>query len=85
MQTFEYVIKDEHGIHARPAGQLVAKAKGFTSQVTISLGPKSADLKALFKVMGLGVKQGNTVKVTVEGADEAVAAKALEAFMGEHF
>lgn len=29
MKTFEYTIKDELGIHARPAGMLVKEAKNF--------------------------------------------------------
>ena len=29
MKKFEYVIKDEIGIHARPAGMLVKEAKKY--------------------------------------------------------
>lgn len=32
MKTFEYTIKDELGIHARPAGMLVKEAKNFASE-----------------------------------------------------
>ena len=35
MQTFTYVIKDELGIHARPAGLLVKEAKNFNSTITL--------------------------------------------------
>ena len=35
MKEFKYVIKDEIGIHARPAGQLVKEAKAFTSKITL--------------------------------------------------
>jgi phosphocarrier protein len=35
--------------------------------------------------MGLGIKQGETVTVTVEGADEDVAAEAVEKFLKENF
>ena len=35
MGSFHYVIKDEIGIHARPAGMLAKMAKGFDSAVTI--------------------------------------------------
>ena len=35
MQEFSYTIKDELGIHARPAGLLVKEAKKFTSSITI--------------------------------------------------
>ena len=36
MKTFEYTIKDELGIHARPAGMLVKEAKNFASECTIT-------------------------------------------------
>lgn len=83
MQKFEYVITDEIGIHARPAGLLAKCAKQFESDVTISCDGKSASAKALMSVMGLGVGQGAAVTVTVEGADEAEAAAAVEKFMSE--
>ena len=43
MQTFEYKITDEVGLHARPAGLLVKEAKKFESTVTIAKGDKSTD------------------------------------------
>ena len=83
MKTFDYTIKDEIGIHARPAGNLVKLIKGFNSTVTIEKAGKPAiNATALMKLMGLGVKCGDTVKFTVEGADEEAAAKAIEEFMG---
>lgn len=86
MKEFEYTIKDELGLHARPAGQLVKQAATYQSKLTIEkIGGKSADLKRLFGVMGLAVKCGETVKVTAEGEDEAAAAEALEAFFQANF
>ena len=35
MKTFSYTVKDEVGIHARPAGLLAKKAKEFQSTITI--------------------------------------------------
>lgn len=81
MKQFTYTITDAEGIHARPAGEFVKAAKSFDSKITISKDGKSADAKKIFGVMGLGVKQGNVVKITVDGADEDAAAAALEEFM----
>ena len=36
MKTFTYTIKDDLGIHARPAGLLVKTAKNFNSEITIA-------------------------------------------------
>ena len=80
MQTFTYVIKDELGIHARPAGLLVKEAKQFTSTITLACGDKKSAAKGLMGVMGMAVKQGNEVTVTVEGEDEEAAVAAMKAF-----
>lgn len=80
MKKFEYVIKDEVGIHARPAGMLVKEAKKFQSKVVLNKDGKTAEATKLMAVMGLGVKCGQTVEITVEGADEDVACETMKAF-----
>jgi phosphocarrier protein len=84
MKSFNYIITDEVGIHARPAGLLVRAAKEVASNVTITCNGKSADVKKLMMLMSLGVKQGAEVTVTVEGEDEDSASKALEQFFKEN-
>ncbi|HAH62698.1 MAG TPA: HPr family phosphocarrier protein [Treponema sp.] len=81
MKTFDYTITDTLGIHARPAGELVALAKTFASRITIAGNGKSADCKRMLAVMSLGIKQGHTVSVTAEGGDEDNAAAALKDFL----
>ncbi len=80
MKTFAYTIKDEVGIHARPAGLLTKKAKEYESTITLEKGGKTAVATKLMAIMGMGVKCGDTVSVTVEGADEEKAAAEMEAF-----
>ena len=82
MKTFSYTIKDEVGIHARPAGNLAKLAKGFAdSKITIEKGGKNVDVTKLMMLMGLGVKCGDTVNFTVEGGDEETVAAAVLDFM----
>jgi phosphocarrier protein len=81
MKTFDYKITDPVGIHARPSGLLVKEAKQYDSVITVTKDGKSADAKKLMVLMSLGVKQDDTVPVSVEGGDEeAVAAKIEEFF-----
>ncbi|MGN0598289.1 MAG: HPr family phosphocarrier protein [Oscillospiraceae bacterium] len=84
MKTFSYTIKDEIGIHARPAGLLAKKAKEFESVITIEKNGRSAAATKLMAVMGMGVKHGETVNVTVEGPDEEAAAAAMQEFFNEN-
>ena len=80
MKTFEYTITDPVGIHARPAGVLVKEIKKYASTVTVAKDEKSVNALKLMALMGMGIKQGDTVKVTIEGADEDTAAAAIEEF-----
>lgn len=80
MKEFTYKICDELGIHARPAGVLVKKAGEFSSEIIMYKDEKSADAKRIFAVMGLSVKKGDTIRVTVSGDDEEEAAIQLEGF-----
>ena len=84
MKEIKYVITDENGIHARPAGVLVKKAKEFNSDIKITKVGKSADAKKLFNVMGLAVKQGDEIVITIDGEDETTATKELEQFLSEN-
>ena len=80
MKEFKYVITDNEGIHARPAGLLVKEAKKYESECTITKDGKTKKLTQLMMLMSLGVKQGETVTVTAEGADEDTAIEGLKAF-----
>ena len=81
MKQFTYVIKDELGIHARPAGMFAKACKELgDTVVTITKGDKTVKASQLMKLMNLGVKAGDEVTIGVEGGDEAAAAAALEDF-----
>ena len=84
MKEFKYVITDNEGIHARPAGELVKLAKEFTSSVTISKDGKSGDCKKIFTIMGLGIKGGMEVVLMFDGEDEDAAYEKISAFMKEN-
>ncbi|MDF1493154.1 HPr family phosphocarrier protein [Caproiciproducens sp. CPB-2] len=80
MKEFSYVVTDLEGIHARPAGMLTKEAGKFASTIKITKGDKISDAKKIFAVMGLGVKKGESVKISAEGADESAAIGALQDF-----
>ena len=85
MKQFEYTIKDPLGIHARPAGMLAKVAKGFgDTVVTVTKGDKTVQAIQLMKLMGLGIKTGETVTIGAEGPDEDAAIEAIRAFFEEN-
>ena len=80
MKNFSYVIKDEVGIHARPAGILVKEAKKYQSKIVIVKDGKKAEATKLMALMGLGVKCGDEVTVEVSGEDEDTASREIKTF-----
>mgnify|MGYP003297904917 FL=1 len=85
MKSFEYTIQEPVGLHARPAGMLNKEARKYKSTITIHAGAKSANVLRLMAVMQLGVKFGDTVKVTIEGEDEETVAPIVEEFFKANF
>ena len=84
MKQFSYEIKDEVGIHARPAGMLAKEAKKFKSKVVIDKNGKKAEATKLMALMSLGVKCGETVQVEISGEDEDAAYEAVKKFFEEN-
>ncbi len=84
MKTFTYTIKDKIGIHARPAGILAKKAKEFDSEILLECNGKTVNVLKLMALMGLGVKCGDEITLTVTGSDETEAAKELEEFFSQN-
>ena len=85
MKEFTYTITDPVGIHARPAGLLAKAAKALDSTITIAKADgKSAVATKLMALMGLGIKQGDTVTVKVEGGNEEANAASIEQFFKDN-
>ena len=73
----EVVVVPEAGLHARPAKELVKKARGYSSDIVLVKDGQEANAKSPLKLMTLGAKKGDTVLVRAEGEDEEAAAEAV--------
>lgn len=85
-----FIIKNAHGLHARPGAMLVAEAKKFESSIKVANlngDGKAVNAKSLMKVIAMGVKKGHELQFTADGADAQDALKsigsAIEAGLGE--
>lgn len=85
MVKFTYKVTDPQGMHARPAGIIAAKAKEYQSDVKAALDGDAVDVKKVLPLMGLPVKCGDELTVTVQGPDEDEAAKAVREVLKENF
>lgn len=76
----EYVIRNEHGLHARPGTALVNVIKQFSSEITVTNldgSGKPANGRSLMKVVALGVKKGHRLRFSARGDDAELALKTL--------
>lgn len=76
----EFVVRNEHGLHARPGAMLVNTIKKFNSDITVTNldgSGKPANGRSLMKVVALGVKKGNRLRFTAQGNDAQQALDAI--------
>lgn len=78
MVQFTYTIRDDLGIHARPAGLIVKAAGKYPCSTIVAKGEKTAEAKNLFALMGLGVKCGDAVTVSFNGDREQEALEEIQ-------
>ena len=81
MKERTVVLASKHGLHARPAAELVRLAGRFRSDITLTKDDITVDAKSIMGVMMLAAECGSEVIVTVEGPDEGEAMDAVAGFL----
>ena len=86
MKEFKYVVTDAQGIHASTAGILVKAIAKKTSDIMIKKAgdTREVNAKSIMAVMSLGVKKGNEVIITADGADEEEAIAEIQKVLEEN-
>ena len=79
------VVKNQVGLHARPATFFIQKSNEFTSSVWIEKDERRVNAKSLLGVLSLGITKGTEIIVIADGADEKEAVDALEALVESNF
>lgn len=77
MVSRSYTIKNEEGLHARPASDFCKTANRFKSKITICKDGETFDAKSILMILCIGAVQGDTIEIRAEGEDEAAAIDAL--------
>ncbi len=85
MKTSEILIKNEIGLHARPAKTFVQTAQKFAAKVTVTYKDKTVNAKSLLALLSLGVSKDACIVVNAEGDDEVEAIQALETLVDTNF
>ncbi len=85
MSEIEITVKNETGLHSRPADLFVRTAKMFASDISVAKGEKSANAKTILKVILLNVSQNDTVRISADGPDEDKAIEELRKLIESDF
>lgn len=75
------VLASKHGLHARPAAELVRLTGRFMSDIKLTKDDVTVDGKSIMGVMMLAAECGSELLVTVEGPDEMEAMDAVAGFL----
>ena len=70
-------VKNETGLHLRPAGLLCRTAMLYKSHITLACEDTVVNAKSVLSVLGAGVKPGYELEITCEGVDEQEALDAI--------
>lgn len=76
-----FILKDEMGLHARPAALLMMKMLQVQSDVSISCNGNKADAKDVMSIMAMNTVAGDEVVFRIEGPDETEAMAAVESVL----
>ena len=73
----EVLVKNQVGLHARPATFFIQRANEFKSSIWIEKEERRVNAKSLLGILSLGIVGGTSIKVIADGADERAAVDAL--------
>ena len=85
MVTPEITVKNEVGLHARPATYFIQKANEFKSGIWVEKEERRVNAKSLLGVLSLGIVKGTTITLIADGVDEKEAVDALTSLIESNF
>ena len=77
MYTKDVEVKNQVGLHARPATFFIQKANEFKSSIWVEKEDRRVNAKSLLGVLSLGIMGGTTIRILAGGRDEEAAVDEL--------
>ncbi len=77
MYTKDVEVKNQVGLHARPATFFIQKANEFKSSIWVEKEDRRVNAKSLLGVLSLGIMGGTTIRIIAGGPDEETAVDEL--------
>ncbi|WP_298180850.1 dihydroxyacetone kinase phosphoryl donor subunit DhaM [Saccharomonospora sp.] len=81
----ELTLRNEVGLHARPAASLVRAIAGVEADVRLRFGDDEADAHSVLAIMSLGARKGDRVGVEATGPQAREAVQRIEALAERNF
>lgn len=81
----KFILKNEKGMHIRPAGIFVREAASFKSSIEIQYKDKKVNGKSVMILMSLGAKKGEEITLITNGPDEKEAMNLLSELIESGF
>ena len=78
-------IKNNVGLHARPATFFIQKANSYKSSIWVEKDDRRVNAKSLLGVLSLGISEGMSIMLIADGADEEAALNGLEELVNSGF
>jgi len=85
MKNYEFELKNEHGLHARPAGLFVQECGKYQSTVALIKGELRVNGKSMLGLLKMAASKGDRIRLEVEGVDEMQAVEGLSALIDRGF
>lgn len=73
----EVSVKNQVGLHARPATFFIQKANEFKSSIWVEREERRVNAKSLLGILSLGIVGGTDIRIIADGSDEQLAVEGL--------
>lgn len=73
----DVMVKNQVGLHARPATFFIQKANEFKSLIWIEKEERRVNAKSLLGILSLGIVGGTNIRIIADGTDEQQAVESL--------
>lgn len=81
MKTLEVTLKNETGLHARPASLLTECVKKFESEIMVIKDENTYNPSSMMSLLSMEASKGTKLNFTIDGPDESSAFDAIKSLI----
>ena len=78
-------VRNAHGIHCRPSTAIATAVAGYPGRMSVRCADQECDPRSIMELMGLGLEQGEEVRIRIEGPEEEDRCRQLVELFETHF